>query len=464
MPTDLESPAPPPRPWSWKKILPGFLGILTVFLIVILAYDQKLEPYDDLKPTRTSVPDATTNGFLFLKEKWAGLPEPSSQEQKQAQDMVQGTAPWDAGILTKMRPGREHAAADLKAALAMPEWLVPPTLTYKQLMAEPFHPWIIRSCRYLSLEASAAVRAGDFPAALALLQDLQQLSRRHIEGSGNLISYLVGVSLQTQAAALCCDLLDQGQPDAAQVEAMAKLWQTEPDAISGWDASMRSEMAVASEFIGGIKSGTAPEEPAPWFSRLLLKSGLLLKKNQTLNHYHRRMRNLMQVAYQKFPSMEAAGRAGLRNLPERSFLGKMVDPNFVGSQLVAGTESYVSIAKSLRKVFFEPRAIRVRLALHRWRATHPDQWPATLEELVPDFLAAVPEDPWNGNPLLWDASAQIIYAVGSDWKPDLPAFSATRRSWFADDAESPGLRLTLPPPPPIPVAPVRKSTTVPAPK
>jgi hypothetical protein len=201
------------------------------------------------------------------------------------------------------------------------------------------------------------------------------------------------------------------------------------------------------DIVGQIKAGSLPH--TPWYS------GLLLKPNQTRNRYHRRMRNLMAVSFEVFPTMDAARMAGLEMQPDRRYLGKILNPNFQGLQLAEGAESFVGVAKGLRKVWFIPRAMRVRMALHRWRASHPDQWPATLDELVPDFLPSVPADPWNGKPLMWDAATLTIYAVGADWAGNLPKFDPTKRSWLADDSDSPGLRLTLPPAPPPALPPAR---------
>jgi len=83
---------------------------------------------------------------------------------------------------------------------------------------------------------------------------------------------------------------------------------------------------------------------------------------------------------------------------------------------------------------------------------HPASWPSKFEELVPEFLPAVPLDPWIGDPLLWDAGTQVIYAVGQDWKPDLPTFSTSNRFWINDNSYCPCLRLTLPPWTPKPPA------------
>jgi hypothetical protein len=75
MPTDPEAPAPSPQQWSLKKITLCCFGILLIFSVAIFAYDEKLEPYDDLLPTVTVVPDAKTNGYVFLRERWGNLPE-----------------------------------------------------------------------------------------------------------------------------------------------------------------------------------------------------------------------------------------------------------------------------------------------------------------------------------------------------------------------------------------------------
>jgi len=72
---DLESPAPPPRLWSRRKIAGWFLGVggglLLLLIVLTLGYDETLETYEDLKPTLTRVPDASTNGLLFLENQWA---------------------------------------------------------------------------------------------------------------------------------------------------------------------------------------------------------------------------------------------------------------------------------------------------------------------------------------------------------------------------------------------------------
>lgn len=66
------------------------------------------------------------------------------------------------------------------------------------------------------------------------------------------------------------------------------------------------------------------------------------------------------------------------------------------------------------------RASIAAIAVERYRRDHAGALPATLLELVPRYLPAVPEDPVTGQPLLFrqDAAAYAIYSVGIDKKDD----------------------------------------------
>jgi hypothetical protein len=66
------------------------------------------------------------------------------------------------------------------------------------------------------------------------------------------------------------------------------------------------------------------------------------------------------------------------------------------------------------------RASVVALAVTRYRLAHAGRVPATLAELVPVYLDAVPEDPLAGRPLRFRTlpDAYIVYSVGADGRDD----------------------------------------------
>jgi hypothetical protein len=103
-----------------------------------------------------------------------------------------------------------------------------------------------------------------------------------------------------------------------------------------------------------------------------------------------------------------------------------------------------AIAKALR-LETERALIETGIALRRHRLRH-GRLPERLEQLVPDFLAAVPVDGMDGRPLRYRVNADGTYALwsvgedfvddGGDFTPPNPKAS-TLRWWNAKDAVLP---------------------------
>lgn len=69
----------------------------------------------------------------------------------------------------------------------------------------------------------------------------------------------------------------------------------------------------------------------------------------------------------------------------------------------------------------ELRLLASKLALRAFRLDHPDQpLPSTLDALVPDYLSAVPADPFSKEPLKFKALAndERLYSVGPNGRDD----------------------------------------------
>jgi hypothetical protein len=66
------------------------------------------------------------------------------------------------------------------------------------------------------------------------------------------------------------------------------------------------------------------------------------------------------------------------------------------------------------------RTAIVGLALERWRAAHDQRIPDSLGELVPDFLPAIPADPYDGQPLRFKKLPKgcVVYSIGPNGQDD----------------------------------------------
>lgn len=440
---NLEAPAPPPHFWSWKKIILWPLGVLLAMLVALWAWDQKLEPWDDLQPLEATDTDPGRNGYFFLKQRWEALPELKSKREVLI-DLLSGKTPWDPALVAEMRRGRESLLPDIREAVARPEFKTPAILSYKDTEAMDLS-WMVSPNRMLSIEIRAALREGNTEKALELWRDQRALAFRTVEGSQSIIAFLVGASLHSMAMSSANELLASGKLSADQLRSMDAILQQPLPAVAAWRRAIRSEAVFSRSAITDVA-----ENRPDLHSALKVKlAWLLLKKNTTINRSMREMRHVSQVAFKTFPDKASATAAGYfrEETPAVKKWKRYLDPNYAGTTLLEAGGSYRSILPGMaNRLLFEPRAMRVKIALLRWREAHPDQWPATLRELTPDFLTEIPEDPFNGHDLSWDPVKKVIFSVGADWEPNAPKFK-DHLSWFASDNLFPGLRMELPPPP-----------------
>ena len=97
-------------------------------------------------------------------------------------------------------------------------------------------------------------------------------------------------------------------------------------------------------------------------------------------------------------------------------------PNSLFEQNCLGRVVACSIAKDydvclsvvLCRRGFERCRLGVVIAVARWRLNHDGELPPTLDALVPQYLPAVPADPWSkdGKLLNYDAAAGVVWSVG----------------------------------------------------
>ena len=128
----------------------------------------------------------------------------------------------------------------------------------------------------------------------------------------------------------------------------------------------------------------------------------------------------IDVARQPWPAkLDAAKILGQRygvdvprRPPQRSWLNYAVGSSFpaIGAGIVTG---YVPIAGMTLAV---RRTSIAAVAIERFRRAHAGQPPATLSALVPEYLAAVPMDPFSGQPLPYHRAADTyaVYSIGQD--------------------------------------------------
>ena len=83
--------------------------------------------------------------------------------------------------------------------------------------------------------------------------------------------------------------------------------------------------------------------------------------------------------------------------------------------LLLGFPALARISMSCTRIQAALRCQATGLAAERYHLLH-GEWPASLEALTPDLLAAVPTDPFTGDSLLYHRlpDGVVIYSVSTD--------------------------------------------------
>ena len=84
--------------------------------------------------------------------------------------------------------------------------------------------------------------------------------------------------------------------------------------------------------------------------------------------------------------------------------------NFLGQRMMPGRNDSYAMLYRMR---FKLRSFIAVLACQSYRAKHGNL-PASLDELVPEFLDEVPRDPYDGEKLRWNAEKGYIWTKGRD--------------------------------------------------
>ncbi len=457
---DREAPAPASPLWSCWKIFAWLLGLLVVFLAALLAYNTKLEPYDDLESTPTRVPDVRTNGYLMLKASWENWPAPDLKTRQQWSRVRDGAGPWDDTIADALNPSRHDLSGDLHQALAAPEWVAPLRDGNVSLVAPELFEYAIM---LNALEAAARqnLRTGNSAPAITMVQDLRTLSRREIKGSHSANDLRRACNVNMRTSLLTCAVLADGSLTEAQLLQLVSAWEEDQlSPVELGDSVAGDRLFMTTYF---LRAGYEEDFFGSSAMRPLRK--LTTKPNASLNLLHQILRLQKTKGLTTAPSRETSVFAEVERLTfQREGVLRFFDANLSGRQIIQQFPWFFqgNLLDYSREFLFETRAVRVAIAIKRWQLKHPGQIPAQLEDLVPEYLNSIPADPWDGSPLRWSAADQIIYAVGPDWTPDVPVIPSSDRNWIVYWDVDPGLRLVMPPPPPRPLAP-KKYTKKPQP-
>jgi hypothetical protein len=269
-----------------------------------------------------------------------------------------------------------------------------------------------RSANLLAWDAVRRSRQGDGAGAAADLVAAWRMAGHLAEGGHTLIECLMAVAIQGIGADALEDALAAGSWRAEEIAALAG---TRPPSFrSAFLRGLRMEestFALSIAGMAGVGAGPIPFPEEPWLVRRLPAASALYR--------------IAFVPEDLLSYGEWVGEA--RALLERGKGTRREWEALEASVVSARKGSLASIVlpsllrarHSATEAEARARLARLALAATAYQLRN-GKYPATLDELVPAFVDAVPVDPFGGRPLRMTAAdgGLVLYSVGGDGTDD----------------------------------------------
>jgi hypothetical protein len=259
------------------------------------------------------------------------------------------------------------------------------------------------SASLLAVAAKAQAAAGNVDMALADCRRIYAMGR-HPDPTSQIINALVSMAIDSLASKTVAQVL----PSATSSAQLAGFSAPDPQALApAFADDLRGEEALGMTMICDIASGkrAAPGGIPPAAGGVLW----LLWLREDMAGYRELMHREQRLVQQPYCQTVGEWQQIRSNLGRRNGYGLMTGI-LMPDQGAAN--------RAMVKVQVFRLAVGVALAATRYWLDHGD-YPPTVAALVPDYLPAIPVDPFDGQPLRFKKSSDgsvVIYSVGPDGK------------------------------------------------
>ncbi len=434
-----------PKMKRWKKVLLWFFGILIFLalavyslpwiLTLIFPGDAKLLDDSQVRLQKISVPDSE-NGFfdLFkisnctsndLTDCNSLIALPDGFDDLAYTNYIKPVV-WDQKLVDEALEKNQQTLllvdqAASKQYLQIPDYADPTNLhiSYKLY---PLNAWRT-AARLQAIKSLSLSYQGKPDEALQEAVKLNKLGHNMLAGNNNLIGSLVGIAIRRLGSETILQILPYGSSSKETLVQVNSVLGNSSNNLEGYKNMLRFEYTHISNSLDetfslpreeNLKQSINPDDPSPSYS-YFMKYGYYYKKNQTKNLY-------LNLHKQE---VEAIGvRCELKDLDEQLelFQHNIVSwklpftENAVGKIIfsVTGLPLGAAITKGCEADLLS-NIVQIQFAIKQYQMDN-GSLPTSLDALVPNYLESVSQDPFDHQPIRYNAEKKILYSVGLNKK------------------------------------------------
>lgn len=382
------------------------LALLTLAILVISVDEPPPEDGDLLPPARVEIPVAS-NGFVLLEQAWQGWTPPTDLEEvceslKDA-DLESRRLPPDGDRARTILADAKARLTLVTRAAESPDYQSPEVEFFAERL--PYAKFM-QLWRLLEVRAHVRFLDGDDAGAFADLKLQIDLGRRVCARSQTLLEYVIGAVLVRDGTASIREFLPHTTLTTealGEVERSLRRHSFDPREIA---------MVFRGEYAGLRTMWLDRDLSADLDYPTMARFGF--KPNRTL----RKVGDQYRLVLDQIDSGAFDSGTARQLLPPASWgeqIWALASGNWVGEQMLRGlVPALGDIAARGYMMAADLHATRVLIALRCHRGVDGRPRPATLSELVPEFLPELPRDPFGDRLIRYNRDRTAVYFFGQD--------------------------------------------------
>ncbi len=420
--------------------------VVTPAVTFLAMYSTDEPPHDasDLRLTLPDVPDHLNAYPLFVeagaKAYWPedgttpvsvapeGSPDTEHLTDSEKLDRMLEGGPWDAALARQVLDRNREALALFEKAMARPHCRSPKLRSYEEL------PNVYPSCQIgniLAIRSGQERADGSLELALDTAITHVRFADRLERAKGSLMCYWVSQGVRWTGYAQIRRLATEATLPPATWRDCAVCLGALPPAPEALADAFRVEYGMSANIADGLRSGKHDPKEVYGFVTPFLPYALHV--NRTKHLMADAARKGIDVAGQPYcealPEIEA-WRKGLSTTRSASWLPREFRPNALGLALFEYISAdYESVMKTRCHLAVSHAVTQAMLGLKAYKTQH-GCLPQTLDDLVPEYLKAVPIDAFDGKPIRYDPAKRILYSVGKDGADDGGLSQEEGQAWW----------------------------------
>ncbi len=398
--------------WSLYSVLAaGMVVILTVMIAARI--DGRPADAADLRLAVRELPEEQ-NAYYHFRRAAEDLYWPTDKVAYIA-DLLQGKT-WDEEFVAELigRNGETIAAWEQGLQCGQMQ-AAPEPLIWERAPELYLNSWP-EMARLNALRARARFKAGDREEGFAEAIKIIRFGHMIEGGKGDLLNYICGYGIKKTGLRTLIRII----PDTPLEKEATKTWMAEISRyrINGeyLADTYRHEYAQMTATIdnlpGYLRRMSVSSHSRTW-NPVTIRAHLL--PNRTKRLCAERIRKFIAAIPESRLEMDRSGVS--ENIDNFSKKDLFLTGNFVGKMMcwgmVKGWDQGL-ICKCEENVTLS--ALQLLLALKSYSRDNEGRLPASLQELVPEYIAGVPRDDFDGREMKYSPEKRIVYSVGRDLK------------------------------------------------